>query len=79
MTNWTVPRGRIYQIKQAVEGKDVGERTLHHLDRCLTCRNCETTCPSGVRYSHLLDQGRSLLEERVTRPWSDRLKRNALC
>ncbi|MGI0502143.1 4Fe-4S dicluster domain-containing protein, partial [Burkholderia sp. ZZQ-2] len=49
------PRGRIYLIKQLLEGEPCGERTQRHLDRCLTCRNCETTCPSGVRYHTLLD------------------------
>ena len=50
------PRGRIYLIKQVLEGKSVTEKTRTHLDRCLTCRSCETTCPSGVKYAHLLDQ-----------------------
>jgi len=44
------PRGRIYLIKQVLEGKQVTRKTQQHLDRCLTCRNCETTCPSGVKY-----------------------------
>ena len=61
------PRGRIYLIKQLLEGKKVGEKTLKHLDRCLTCRNCETTCPSGVQYEKLLDIGRRIAEERITR------------
>ncbi len=72
------PRGRIYLIKQVVEGSEPTEQTLTHLDRCLTCRNCETTCPSGVEYSHLLDQGRSLVEERVQRPLKQRLMRKAI-
>ncbi|MDH5599711.1 MAG: 4Fe-4S dicluster domain-containing protein, partial [Gammaproteobacteria bacterium] len=52
------PRGRIYQIKQMLEGDPVTKETLTHLDRCLTCRACETTCPSGVEYGHLLEIGR---------------------
>ena len=61
------PRGRIYLIKQVVEGHEPTEVTRTHLDRCLTCRNCETTCPSGVEYGHLVDAGRSLVEDRVPR------------
>lgn len=61
------PRGRIYLIKQMLEGNAVTPHTLLHLDRCLTCRNCETTCPSGVRYSRLLDIGRQTAEARVAR------------
>ena len=49
------PRGRIYLLKQALEGEPVSRITQQHLDRCLTCRSCETTCPSGVRYGRLLD------------------------
>ncbi len=72
------PRGRIYLIKQALEGAPITERTRLHLDRCLTCRSCETTCPSGVRYGRLADIGRNLVESRVRRrPW-DRLQRAAL-
>ena len=72
------PRGRIYLIKEMLEGRAVSRRTLTHLDRCLTCRNCETTCPSGVRYGRLLDIGRELIEPRVERPWFERLQRWAL-
>ena len=72
------PRGRIYLIKQLLEGKSAGEKTLTHLDRCLTCRNCETTCPSGVRYHTLLDIGRAELERRTERPVTERLLRTAL-
>ena len=72
------PRGRIYQVKQVVEGRAPTADTLKHLDRCLTCRNCETTCPSGVDYGHLVDHGRALVEERVARPLPDRLLRRAL-
>ena len=61
------PRGRIYLIKQLLEGRAVTEKTRLHLDRCLTCRACETTCPSGVRYSHLLDIGRQVIEEKLPR------------
>ncbi|TSE23512.1 Anaerobic glycerol-3-phosphate dehydrogenase subunit C [Tepidimonas sediminis] len=62
------PRGRIYLIKQVLEGAPVTRATQQHLDRCLTCRNCETTCPSGVAYGHLLDIGRKVVEQRVARP-----------
>jgi len=62
------PRGRIYQIKQVLEGAPATAVTQLHLDRCLTCRNCETTCPSGVEYSHLLDIGRAAVESQVRRP-----------
>jgi len=72
------PRGRIYLIKQVVEGEQPSAQTLNHLDRCLTCRNCETTCPSGVEYGHLLDNGRALVEERVERPLKQRLMRKAI-
>ncbi len=72
------PRGRIYLVKQVLEGAEVTAKTQLHLDRCLTCRACETTCPSGVRYGRLADIGRRLVEERVPRsPWQ-RLKRRAL-
>ncbi|MCR4301520.1 MAG: glycolate oxidase subunit GlcF [Sulfuricaulis sp.] len=72
------PRGRIYLIKQMLEGADVTRSTLLHLDRCLTCRNCETTCPSGVRYGRLLEIGRELAEHKVSRPWTERLIRRIL-
>src|SRR5476649_1175969 len=62
------PRGRIYLIKQVLEGGEATQRTQQHLDRCLTCLNCETTCPSGVQYGQLLEVGRSLVERRVARP-----------
>ncbi|MCW8883424.1 MAG: 4Fe-4S dicluster domain-containing protein, partial [Sedimenticola sp.] len=61
------PRGRIYLIKQVLEGEPVTQRTQRHLDRCLTCRSCETTCPSGVNYSRLLDIGRVVVESKVRR------------
>ncbi|MFP3182781.1 MAG: glycolate oxidase subunit GlcF [Paraburkholderia sp.] len=72
------PRGRIYLIKQLLEGQPVSDKTQLHLDRCLTCRNCETTCPSGVTYHRLLDIGRAELDRRVERPLGQRLMRNAL-
>ncbi len=72
------PRGRIYLIKQLLEGAPVTARTQIHLDRCLTCRACETTCPSGVRYGRLADIGRGLVEERVGRPLAERIRRRAL-
>jgi len=72
------PRGRIYQIKQVLEGHTPSRITQGHLDRCLTCRSCETTCPSGVRYGRLADIGRHLVEEQVERPLKERLLRSAL-
>jgi len=72
------PRGRIYQIKLVLEGQTPTRTTQVHLDRCLTCRSCETTCPSGVRYARLADIGRALVEERVRRPRGERLLRWAL-
>ncbi|HEX9626708.1 MAG TPA: glycolate oxidase subunit GlcF [Acidiferrobacterales bacterium] len=72
------PRGRIYLIKQMLEGRAVTRKTQGHLDRCLTCRACETTCPSGVRYARLADIGRELIEAEVTRPWAERALRSAL-
>ena len=61
------PRGRIYLMKQMLEGQPVTQKTQLHLDRCLTCRACETTCPSGVRYGELVDISRDLLEKQVKR------------
>jgi len=72
------PRGRIYQIKNVLEGVEPSTRTQLHLDRCLTCRNCETTCPSGVQYASLLDIGRAELERSVERPWREKLLRWSL-
>ncbi len=72
------PRGRIYLIKQVLEGETPTRKTQLHLDRCLTCRNCETTCPSGVKYGRLVDIGRKVVEERVARPLADRVKRTTL-
>lgn len=67
------PRGRIYLIKSALEGEEVGRKSLSHLDRCLTCRACESTCPSGVEYGQLLDIGRQFLEPK--RELKDKIKR----
>ncbi len=72
------PRGRIYLIKQVLEGKIATERTQLHLDRCLTCRNCETTCPSGVQFGRLVDIGRHLVEQQVARRPADRTLRATL-
>ena len=72
------PRGRIYLIKQVLEGHAPTPKTQLHLDRCLTCRNCETTCPSGVQYGHLIDIGRKLVDERVPRPAAAKAVRWAL-
>jgi len=72
------PRGRIYLIKQVLEGMQPTEKTQLHLDRCLTCRACETTCPSGVQYGRLADIGRAIVEEKVGRsPWAS-MKRAVL-
>jgi glycolate oxidase iron-sulfur subunit len=72
------PRGRIYLIKQVLEGAEVTAETQQHLDRCLTCRNCETTCPSGVQYGRLLDIGRHVVEQKVQRPAGQRMVRSLL-
>ena len=69
------PRGRIYLIKQVLEGHAPTRKTQTHLDRCLTCRACETTCPSGVEYHQLLDTGRAQVDALVPRPLPDRLLR----
>jgi glycolate oxidase iron-sulfur subunit len=72
------PRGRIYLIKQVLEGAEVTRSTQQHLDRCLTCLNCQTTCPSGVEYGHLVDIGRRVVEARVARPAGEKVVRWAL-
>ncbi|MGE8067758.1 glycolate oxidase subunit GlcF [Pseudomonas sp. NPDC089569] len=72
------PRGRIYLIKQVLEGNEVTQKTQQHLDRCLSCRNCETTCPSGVDYHNLLDIGRAVVDAAVPRPIGQRLLREGL-
>ena len=72
------PRGRIYLMKQVLEGEPATAKTQLHLDRCLTCRACETTCPSGVHYSRLLDIGRAVVAEQVPRTGLDKVRRQAL-
>ncbi|MDX8385479.1 MAG: glycolate oxidase subunit GlcF [Gallionella sp.] len=72
------PRGRIYLIKEMLEGNVASEKTRLHLDRCLGCRSCETTCPSGVQYGHLLDIGRQEIEQRVPRSLVQKLIRRAM-
>jgi len=72
------PRGRIYLIKQVLEGAAPTRATQMHLDRCLTCRNCESTCPSGVQYGHLVDIGRKIVDEKVPRPLGEKALRWAL-
>jgi glycolate oxidase iron-sulfur subunit len=72
------PRGRIYLIKQVLEGAEPTRKTQLHLDRCLTCRNCESTCPSGVQYGHLVEIGRRVVDAKVERPNDERAKRWAL-
>jgi glycolate oxidase iron-sulfur subunit len=69
------PRGRIYLMKQMLEGAPVTQVTQRHLDRCVTCRACETTCPSGVEYGRLVDIGRDLVEKKVPRTPADRMRR----
>ncbi|MGB0865978.1 MAG: glycolate oxidase subunit GlcF [Granulosicoccaceae bacterium] len=69
------PRGRIYQIKSVLEGEPATESVQLHLDRCLTCRSCETTCPSGVQYHHLVDMGRGVVERQLPRSAPQRLLR----
>lgn len=72
------PRGRIYLMKQALEGNSMTRVTQQHLDRCLGCRACETSCPSGVEYHELLDIGRVYVDTKVGRPWRERLLRRGL-
>ena len=72
------PRGRIYLIKQVLEGVEPTAKTQQHLDRCLTCRSCESTCPSGVEYGRLVDIGRSVVEKKVGRTASESFKRRML-
>src|SRR5476649_2485834 len=72
------PRGRIYLIKQVLEGAPATAKTQLHLDRCLTCRNCESTCPSGVEYGRLLDIGRKVVDDQVPRPVAQQLTRKLL-
>ena len=72
------PRGRIYQIKNLLEGEAPTRELQTHLDRCLTCRNCESTCPSGVQYGALVDIGRRVVDAKVERPPAERAVRTAL-
>ncbi len=72
------PRGRIYLMKEMLEGNAVTAKTQFHLDRCLTCRACETTCPSGVQYGRLADIGREVVEKKVPRGLADQLARTVL-
>jgi len=72
------PRGRIYLIKQMLEGNAVTTKTQTHLDRCLTCRACETTCPSGVKYGRLVEIGREYVDKKVPRSLPDIITRKAL-
>ncbi|MFZ2824666.1 glycolate oxidase subunit GlcF, partial [Hydrogenophaga sp.] len=69
------PRGRIYLMKQVLEGAEPTRKTQLHLDRCLTCRNCESTCPSGVDYGHLIDIGRKIVDAKVPRPAGEKAVR----
>ncbi|MDP3083898.1 MAG: glycolate oxidase subunit GlcF [Rubrivivax sp.] len=69
------PRGRIYLMKQVLEGAPVTRSTQVHLDRCLSCRNCESTCPRGVQYGQLVDIGRQIVDQRVERPAAEKAKR----
>ncbi|MGQ3105232.1 MAG: glycolate oxidase subunit GlcF [Niveispirillum sp.] len=73
------PRGRIYLIKDMLEsGRDAGPVETHHIDRCLSCLSCMTTCPSGVHYMHLVDHARAHIEKTAKRPVKVRLTRAAL-
>jgi glycolate oxidase iron-sulfur subunit len=72
------PRGRIYLIKNLLEQDDIDDKSVQHLDRCLTCRACETTCPSGVEYGRLLDIGKQFAAERSSAPFLRRLLSAAL-
>ena len=72
------PRGRIYLMKEMLEGNAVTAKTQLHLDRCLTCRACETTCPSGVQYGRLVDIGRNIVDQHVSRPLFQSIVRAAL-
>lgn len=72
------PRGRIYLIKEMLETGQASDKTRTHLDRCLTCRSCETTCPSGVQYGRLIDIGRELIEQHAPRDWHQKLLRKGM-
>lgn len=73
------PRGRIYLIKEMLEGNEASHATLSHLDSCLTCLNCETTCPSGVKYSELIEYGRETVDKKNIRDVFSRIKRKIIC
>ena len=73
------PRGRIYLIKDMLQsGRPATEEVVRHVDRCLSCLSCMTTCPSGVHYMHLVDHARQYIEETYTRPWHERMMRAVL-
>src|ERR1700684_1349521 len=73
------PRGRIYLIKDMLEAdRPATEEVVRHVDRCLSCLACMTTCPSGVNYMHLVDHARTYIEQTYRRPWPDRLLRRVL-
>ena len=73
------PRGRIYLIKDMLEaGRPATEEVVRHVDRCLSCLSCMTTCPSGVNYMHLVDHARTYIEQTYRRPLPERLLRRAL-
>ena len=72
------PRGRIYLIKEMLESEQASARTRLHLDRCLTCRSCETTCPSGVKYGRLIDIGREMTDELAPRSFAEKLLRRTM-
>ena len=73
------PRGRIYLIKEMLEGNEASHATLSHLDSCLTCLNCETTCPSGVKYSELIEYGRETVDKKNIRNLISKIKRKLVC
>src|SRR5260370_14281555 len=73
------PRGRIYLIKDMLEsGRPATEEVVRHVDRCLSCLSCMTTCPSGVNYMHLVDHARHYIQDTYRRPWHERVLRHAL-
>ena len=73
------PRGRIYLIKDMLEeGRPATEEVVRHVDRCLSCLSCMSTCPSGVNYMHLVDHARVHIEKTYRRPWHERVMRNVL-
>src|SRR4051794_14636967 len=73
------PRGRIYLMKDMLEGeKPASPQVVKHIDRCLSCLSCMTTCPSGVHYMHLVDHARAYIEATYRRPWHDRVLRSLL-